>query len=65
MHDPNKILTDILRKNDEEFRRLEAEIESLKAKLGKAPASEKPNLLKRMVTLRERVDARISHARSA
>lgn len=65
MYDPNKILTEILRERDDEFRQLEAEIQTLQDRLGKAPEAEKPRLIRRMVSLRERVDARISHARSA
>ena len=65
MHDPNRILTEILRERDDEFRQLEAEIQTLQDRLGKVSEAEKPRIIRRMVSLRDRIDTRISHARSA
>ena len=65
MHDPNSILKKYLRDRDDEFAGLEDEIQKLQAQLGGAPEAEKPRIIRRMVSLRDRIDARISQARSA
>ena len=66
MDDPNKILVEVLREHDQEFRNLDDTLRKLKEALDEAPTeSKKKSILKQMRSLRERVEARISYARSA
>jgi sugar-specific transcriptional regulator TrmB len=66
MIDPNEVLTEILSEEDEEFRALHKKLKELEKEFCIEPdESKKKLLMKNMRGLKERVDARISFARSA
>ncbi len=66
MNDPNRILKRLLSNKDAQFRELQDRLEGLEKKFcNEENEAEKQNIRKQIKDLRERVDARISLARSA
>lgn len=65
MDDPNKVLVEILKEEDPEFRDLHNRLDELQTDLRHASTEKKRRILKEMRSVRERVEARISYARSA
>lgn len=62
--DPNSVLSEILKEKDEDFRKLQERLQILENEFWAADPSDRSRIRRQMMAVKERVDARLSLARS-